>query len=71
MVLESLNKRFGGNDFHQLEGEYGNFVGFNVLFNHSCELDDLISIFLLFVLNLPCNFKRFVLLAENEILDFL
>lgn len=71
MVLESLNKRFGGNDFHKLEREYRNFVGFNVLFNHSRELDDLISIFLLFVLDLPCNFKRFMLLAENEILDFL
>lgn len=68
--LESLNERFCGNDFHQFERKYCYFVSFDIFFNHSCKLDDFISTFFLFVLNLSCNFKRLMLFTKDQVLDF-
>lgn len=65
IVFKGLNERLCGDNFHKFEREDSNFVGFNVLFNHTSKLDDLISIFLFLVLNLSCDFERLMLLAKD------
>lgn len=54
-VLKRLNEWFGRNYLHKFVREISNFIGLDVLLNHSCEFYDLISILLLLVLNLPSN----------------
>lgn len=63
--FKSLNERFGWNNFHQLERENCDFVCLDIFFNHSGKLYDFISTFFLFVLNLPCDFERFMLLTKD------
>lgn len=43
------------------------FVGFHILFDHPAKLDDLVPLLFFLVLDLPGNFERLMVRAENQV----
>lgn len=55
---------------HESVGELCDTISFDILLDHSGELDDFFTSLLSLVLYLPSEFERLMFLAEYEVLEF-